>query len=134
MSRCGTKTWGLADIHRAGARSVFLSYALATNPAHARGESGMAVIVRLSSFFLICIGAQIAWNGASALLSSAAFQIRGRYAPAADSSASSHHLGPGGSAAPARRDSWVLTCRSREAIFTRSASDWAFIFSITRPR
>jgi multiple antibiotic resistance protein len=30
----------------------------------------MTVIVQLTSFLLVCIGVQILWNGASALLSS----------------------------------------------------------------
>jgi multiple antibiotic resistance protein len=34
------------------------------------GTTGMNVIVRLSSFLLVCIGVQILWNGASQLLSS----------------------------------------------------------------
>jgi multiple antibiotic resistance protein len=32
------------------------------------GKTAMAVIVRLSSFLLLCIGVQIMWNGISALL------------------------------------------------------------------
>jgi len=32
------------------------------------GQTGMSVIVRLSSFLLLCIGVQIVWNGASSLL------------------------------------------------------------------
>jgi multiple antibiotic resistance protein len=36
----------------------------------------MTVIVRLSSFLLICIGVQIAWNGLSALLSTVPFRLR----------------------------------------------------------
>jgi MarC family integral membrane protein len=31
------------------------------------GKTGMIVIVRLSSFLLVCIGVQIMWNGISAL-------------------------------------------------------------------
>jgi multiple antibiotic resistance protein len=32
------------------------------------GETGMTVLLRLSAFILLCIGVQIVWNGASALL------------------------------------------------------------------
>jgi len=32
------------------------------------GATGMTVITQLSSFFLVCIGVQIAWNGVKALL------------------------------------------------------------------
>jgi multiple antibiotic resistance protein len=32
------------------------------------GRTGMSITVRLSSFLLLCIGVQILWNGASALL------------------------------------------------------------------
>jgi hypothetical protein len=34
------------------------------------GATGMTVITQLSSFFLVCIGVQIAWNGIKALLES----------------------------------------------------------------
>jgi multiple antibiotic resistance protein len=34
------------------------------------GATAMNVIMRLSSFLLVCIGVQIIWNGASALLRS----------------------------------------------------------------
>jgi multiple antibiotic resistance protein len=48
--------------------SVLLCYALADQLARAIGKTGMIVIVRLSSFLLVCIGVQIMWNGVSALL------------------------------------------------------------------
>ena len=32
------------------------------------GENGMTIVMRLSSFLLVCIGVQIVWNGLSALL------------------------------------------------------------------
>jgi multiple antibiotic resistance protein len=48
--------------------SVFLCYAFADRLAHALGETAMSVIMRLSSFLLVCIGVQIIWNGLSALL------------------------------------------------------------------
>lgn len=50
------------------ALSVFLCYGFADRLARALGASAMNVILRLSSFLLVCIGVQIFWNGASALL------------------------------------------------------------------
>lgn len=50
------------------ALSVFLCYGFADKLARALGASAMNVILRLSSFLLVCIGVQIFWNGASALL------------------------------------------------------------------
>ena len=50
--------------------SVLLCYGLADQIARVIGKTGMMVIVRLSSFLLVCIGVQIMWNGISALLSS----------------------------------------------------------------
>ena len=50
--------------------SVLLCYGLADQLARAIGKTGMVVIVRLSSFLLVCIGVQIMWNGISALLTS----------------------------------------------------------------
>jgi multiple antibiotic resistance protein len=50
--------------------SVLLCYGLADQLARVIGKTGMVVIVRLSSFLLVCIGVQIIWNGISALLSS----------------------------------------------------------------
>jgi multiple antibiotic resistance protein len=49
--------------------SVLLCYGLADQLARFVGRTGMIVIVRLSSFLLVCIGVQIMWNGLSALLS-----------------------------------------------------------------
>lgn len=54
------------------AGSVYLCYAFADRLARALGETGMSVIMRLSSFLLVCIGVQIIWNGVSALLKSVA--------------------------------------------------------------
>lgn len=50
--------------------SIYLSYRFAERLGRALGESAMNVIIRLSSFILICIGVQILWNGVSALLKS----------------------------------------------------------------
>ncbi len=52
------------------AMSIFLCYGFADRLAAVIGESGMGIILRLSSFLLVCIGVQILWNGASALLKS----------------------------------------------------------------
>jgi multiple antibiotic resistance protein len=51
--------------------SIYLSYRFAEGIAEALGEAAMNVIIRLSSFILVCIGVQISWNGLSALLRSA---------------------------------------------------------------
>src|SRR5438105_12204200 len=52
------------------AMSIYTCYAFADRLAAAIGESGMSIILRLSSFLLVCIGVQIFWNGARALLQS----------------------------------------------------------------
>ena len=50
--------------------SILLCYGLADQLARVVGKAGMIVIVRLSSFLLVCIGVQIIWNGISALVTS----------------------------------------------------------------
>lgn len=50
--------------------SIYFCYGFADRLAAIVGESGMSIILRLSSFLLVCIGVQIFWNGASALLRS----------------------------------------------------------------
>jgi multiple antibiotic resistance protein len=50
--------------------SVLFCYGLADQLARVIGKTGMVVIVRLSSFLLVCIGVQIMWNGISSLISS----------------------------------------------------------------
>ena len=52
------------------ALSIFLCYGFADHLAAVIGESGMGIILRLSSFLLVCIGVQILWNGVKALLHS----------------------------------------------------------------
>src|SRR5947207_1228411 len=52
------------------ALSIYLCYGFAHRLAAIIGENGMSIILRLSSFLLVCIGVQILWNGASALLRS----------------------------------------------------------------
>ena len=50
--------------------TIYLSYRFAENIARVLGEAAMNVVLRLSSFILLCIGVQIAWNGVSTLLRS----------------------------------------------------------------
>jgi multiple antibiotic resistance protein len=50
------------------ALSIYLSYRFAERIAMALGDAAMNVVIRLSSFILVCIGVQIAWNGLSSLL------------------------------------------------------------------
>jgi multiple antibiotic resistance protein len=56
------------------ALSIFLCYGLAERLARLLGATGMNVILRLSSFLLVCIGVQILWNGVKALLVSLPWQ------------------------------------------------------------
>jgi multiple antibiotic resistance protein len=58
------------------ALSIFVCYAFADRLARFLGATAMTVIVRLSSFLLVCIGVQIVWNGVSALLSTVPLQVR----------------------------------------------------------
>jgi multiple antibiotic resistance protein len=52
------------------AATIYLCYAFADRLALVLGTAGMNVIVKLSSFLLVCIGVQIVWNGVSQLLGS----------------------------------------------------------------
>lgn len=52
------------------ALTVYLSYRSAERIARVLGETAMNVIVRLTSFILLCIGVQIAWGGIRSLVSS----------------------------------------------------------------
>ena len=52
------------------ALSIYLCYGFADRLAALIGDSAMSIILRLSSFLLVCIGVQILWNGVSALLRS----------------------------------------------------------------
>jgi multiple antibiotic resistance protein len=47
---------------------VYLTYRFAEPIGRFLGETAMNIIVRLSSFILLCIGVQIVWNGVSELL------------------------------------------------------------------
>jgi len=58
--------------------SIYLCYAFSDRLAEALGSTSMNVIMRLSSFLLVCIGVQIIWNGLSAMLKTLpAFGISG---------------------------------------------------------
>ena len=48
--------------------SIYLMYRFAEPVGRLLGETAMSIIIRLSSFILVCIGVQIVWNGVSALL------------------------------------------------------------------
>ncbi len=50
--------------------TIYLSYRFAERIARALGQTAMNVLIRLSSFILLCIGVQILWNGVSTLLRS----------------------------------------------------------------
>ena len=52
------------------ALSIYLSYRFADRIAALLGDTAMDVVIRLSSFILVCIGVQISWNGLSTLLRS----------------------------------------------------------------
>jgi multiple antibiotic resistance protein len=52
------------------ALTIYLSYRFAERVARVLGETAMNVIVRLTSFILLCIGVQIVWGGVHALLNS----------------------------------------------------------------
>jgi len=48
--------------------SIYLSYRFAERLGRTLGDSAMNVVIRMSSFILLCIGVQIMWNGVSTLL------------------------------------------------------------------
>ena len=50
------------------AASIYVSYRFAEGIGRTLGDSAMNVVIRLSSFILVCIGVQILWNGLSTLL------------------------------------------------------------------
>ena len=62
------------------AATIYLCYGFADRLADVMGPAGMNVVLRLSSFLLVCIGVQILWNGASRLLSSLPL-VTGFFAP-----------------------------------------------------
>ena len=51
--------------------SIYVCYRYAEPIMKKLGTTGMAVLLRLSAFILLCIGVQISWNGIHALLASA---------------------------------------------------------------
>jgi multiple antibiotic resistance protein len=57
------------------ALSIFLCYGFADRLARILGATAMSVITQLSSFLLVCIGVQIAWNGMKALLESVTLHV-----------------------------------------------------------
>lgn len=52
------------------AATIYLCYAFADRLVVILGPTGTKVIVKLTSFLLVCIGVQIVWNGVSQLLRS----------------------------------------------------------------
>jgi multiple antibiotic resistance protein len=54
------------------ALSIVICYGFSDRLARILGPTAMSVIIRLSSFLLVCIGIQIMWNGVKALLASVA--------------------------------------------------------------
>ncbi len=50
------------------AATIFLCYGFSDRLGRILGVTGMTVIMQLTSFLLVCIGVQIFWNGARALL------------------------------------------------------------------
>jgi multiple antibiotic resistance protein len=52
------------------AASIYICYGFADRLAAIVGPAGMNVILRLTSFLLVCIGVQIVWNGVKGLLAS----------------------------------------------------------------
>ena len=47
---------------------IHLAFANASRLLRLLGDSGAAVLLRLSAFILLCLGVQIVWDGASELL------------------------------------------------------------------
>ena len=47
---------------------MFVCYRYADRMLRVLGDTGTSVLVRLSAFIVLCIGVQIVWTGASALL------------------------------------------------------------------
>jgi multiple antibiotic resistance protein len=48
--------------------AIYLSDRFAERIERTLGESAMNIMIRLTSFILVCIGVQILWNGLSTLL------------------------------------------------------------------
>ena len=58
------------------AATIFLCYRFVDWLARVFGETGTTIVIRLSAFLLLCIGVQIVWNGADALLGSVRLQLK----------------------------------------------------------
>jgi multiple antibiotic resistance protein len=58
------------------AASIFLCYGFADRLRRIVGPTGMTVIMKLTSFLLVCIGVNIIWNGVSALSASLPLHTR----------------------------------------------------------
>lgn len=63
-----TKLAGAIPGLAAAAFIVYLSLRFASQFLHRLGRNGIAVLMRLSAFILLCLGVQIVWDGASQLL------------------------------------------------------------------
>ena len=61
---------GAADVTGAAliAATVFVCYRYADRILRLLGETGTSVLIRLSAFIMLCVGVQIFWTGARALL------------------------------------------------------------------
>jgi len=61
---------GTADVVGAAltAATVFVCYRYAHGMQRVLGETGTSVLVRLAAFILLCVGVQIFWTGAAALI------------------------------------------------------------------
>ncbi len=64
------------------AATVWLAYRYAERVAHWLGHTRLMVVLRLSAFIVLCIGVQIAWNGAKALVEELPFAAPANSAPA----------------------------------------------------
>ena len=49
---------------------ILVAYRYSDRLSRLMGETGMTIFLRLSAFIMFCIGVQIVWNGASALIKS----------------------------------------------------------------
>jgi multiple antibiotic resistance protein len=58
------------------AASIYLCYGFADRLRRLVGPTGMTVIMKLTSFLLVCIGVNIIWNGVSALSAALPLHIR----------------------------------------------------------
>jgi len=56
--------------------SILLCYGFSDRLAKVVGPTAMSVILRLSAFLLVCIGIQIFWNGARALIDTLQMTVR----------------------------------------------------------